>query len=138
MEEFTKCFISWVNELRRFEGKEQIAIDGKTLRHTFTDGDRMTALHSVTVWSGSNGLVLGQSRSKGKKNENKTVMELLDLIEMKDAIITMDAMNTQRQIVEKIHKKQADYVLSVKDNQKNTQMLFLIRHARKLMQVMAG
>lgn len=107
-----------MNELRRFEGKEQIAIDGKTLRHSFTDGDRMTALHSVTVWSKSNGLVLGQSRSKGKKNENKTVMELLDLIEMKDAIITMDAMNTQRQIVEKIHQKRADYVLSVKDNQK--------------------
>ena len=117
-EEFTKCFIDWVNELRRFEGKEQIAIDGKTLRHSFTDGDRMTALHSVTVWSKSNVLVLGQSRSKGKKNENKTVMELLDLIEIKDTIITMDAMNTQRQIVEKIQHKQADYVLSIKDNQK--------------------
>ncbi|HAU1796573.1 TPA: ISAs1 family transposase [Legionella pneumophila] len=80
----------------------QRAIDGKTLRHSFTDGDRMTALHSVTVWSKSNGLVLGQSRSRGKKNENKTMMDLLDLIEIKDAIITMDAMNTQRQIVERI------------------------------------
>lgn len=117
-EEFTGCFIAWVNELRRFEGKEQIAIDGKTLRRSFANGDRMTALHSVTVWSKSNGLVLGQSRSKGKKNENRTVMELLDLIEMKDAIITMDAMNTQRQIAEKIYQKKADYVLSVKDNQK--------------------
>jgi len=115
---FTKCFIGWVNELRRHEGKEQIAIDGKTLRHSFSNGDRMTALHSVTVWSKSNGLVLAQSRSKGKKNENKTVLKLLDLIEMKDAIITMDAMNTQRKIVEKIHQKKADYVLSVKDNQK--------------------
>ena len=54
----------------------------------------MSALHSVTVWSKSNGLVLAQSRSKGKKNENKTVMELLDLIEVNNAIITMDAMNT--------------------------------------------
>jgi len=88
-EEFTKCFIDWVNEFRRFEGKEQISIDGKTLRHSFVDGDRMTALHSVTVWSKSNGLVLGQSRSKGKKNENKTVIELLDLIEMKGAVITI-------------------------------------------------
>lgn len=118
-EEFTKCFIGWVNEFRRYEGKELISIDGKTLRHSFQDGDRMTALHSVTVWSKSNGLVLGQSRSKGKKNENKTVLELLDLIEMRDAVITMDAMNTQRQIVEKIQQKKADYILSVKDNQKN-------------------
>lgn len=46
-EEFTRCFIEWVNELRCFEGKEQIAIDGKMLRHYFTDGDRMMALHSV-------------------------------------------------------------------------------------------
>ncbi len=79
----------------------------------------MTALHSITVWSKTNCLVLGQSRSKGKKNENKTVLELSDLIEMKGAVITMDAMNTQRQIVEKIHQKKADYILSVKDNPKN-------------------
>jgi len=83
LEEFTNCFIHWVNELRRYEGKEQIAIDGKTLCHSFNNSDRMSALHSVTVWSKSNGLVLVQSRSKGKKNENKTVMALLDLIEMK-------------------------------------------------------
>lgn len=118
-EEFTKSFIDWVNELRRYEGKEQISIDGKTLRHSFDNGDRMSALHSVTVWSKSNGLVLAQSRSKGKKNENKTVMELLDLIEINNAIITMDAMNTQRTIEAKLIQKKADYVLPVKENQKN-------------------
>lgn len=108
-----------MNELRRYEGKEQISIDGKTLRHSFDNGDRMSALHSVTVWSKSNGLVLAQSRSKGKKNENKTVMELLDLIEINNAIITMDAMNTQRSIVAKLIQRKADYVLPVKENQKN-------------------
>jgi len=118
-EEFTKSFIDWVNELRRYEGKEQISIDGKTLRHSFDNGDRMSALHSVTVWSKSNGLVLAQSRSKGKKNENKTVMELLDLIEIENAIITMDAMNTQRSIEAKLIQRKADYVLPVKENQKN-------------------
>jgi predicted transposase YbfD/YdcC len=118
-EEFTKSFIDWVNELRRYEGKEQISIDGKTLRRSFDNGDRMSALHSVTVWSKSNGLVLAQSRSKSKKNENKTVMELLDLIEIGNAIITMDAMNTQRSIEAKLIQKKADYVLPVKENQKN-------------------
>ncbi len=117
-EEFTKSFINWVNEIRRFEGREQISFDGKTLRRSF-DGDRMSALHSVTVWSKSNGLILAQSRSKGKKNEHKTVQELIDLIELNGAIVTMDAMNTQRTIVEKLHKKKADYILPVKDNQKN-------------------
>lgn len=118
-EEFTKSFMEWVNELRRYEGKEQISIDGKTLRHSFDNGDRMSALHSVTVWSKSNGLVLAQSRSKGKKNENKTVMELLDLVEISNTIITMDAMNTQRSIEAKLIQKKADYVLPVKENQKN-------------------
>lgn len=118
-EEFTKSFIDWVNEFRRYEGKEQISIDGKTLRHSFDNGDRMSALHSVTVWSKSNGLVLAQSRSKSKKNENKTVMELLDLIEINNAIITMDAMNTQRSIEAKLIQRKADYVLPVKENQKN-------------------
>lgn len=118
-EEFTKSFIDWVNELRRYEGKEQISIDGKTLRRSFDNGDRMSALHSVTFWSKSNGLVLAQSRSKSKKNENKTVMELLDLIEINNAIITMDAMNTQRTIEAKLIQKKADYILPVKENQKN-------------------
>src|SRR3546814_114842 len=79
----------------------------------------MVVLHRVNVWSKSNCLVLAQSRSKSKKNENKTVMELLDLIEIGNAIITMDAMNTQRAIQAKLIQKKADYVLPVKENQKN-------------------
>ena len=65
-EEFTKSFIDWVNELRRYEGKEH-SIDGKTLRHSFDNGDRMSALHSVTVWSKSNGLVLAHLVLKGRR-----------------------------------------------------------------------
>lgn len=117
-EEFTQSFIDWVNEFRRYDGREQISFDGKTLRRSF-DGDRMSALHSVTVWSKSNGLVLAQSRSKGKKNENKTVLELIDMLELNGSIVTTDAMNTQRAIAEKLQKKKADYIMPVKDNQKN-------------------
>lgn len=86
--------MSFIDYFGEISDPRKDIIDGKTLRHSFIDGDRMMALHSVTVWSKSNGLVLGQSRSKGKKNENKTVMKFLDLIEIKDAIITMDAINT--------------------------------------------
>lgn len=116
---FTRCFISWVNELRRCDGKDIIAIDGKTLKRSYqTSEDKMTALHSVTVWSKENGLVLAQSRSKGKKNENKTVLELVELLELKDAIITIDAMNSQKVIAEKIYQKKADYVMPIKENHK--------------------
>ncbi len=88
-EKFTECFIDWVNELRSYVGKEIISIDGKTLKRSFQTNDRQTALHSITVWNKSNGLILAQSGSEGKKNENKTVLELLDLVELKGAVITV-------------------------------------------------
>ena len=84
-EQFTQCFIDWVNELRIQQGTEQIAIDGKTLRRSFT-GARTSALHSITAWSKTNGLVLAQLKSKGKKNENHSVLELLDLLELKGSM----------------------------------------------------
>ncbi len=116
-EQFNQAFINWVNEVRRDNGKEQIAIDGKTLRHSF-DGDKHTALHSITAWSKSNGLVLAQNRSEGKKNENSSVLAMLDTLNISGAIVSADAMNTQKKIVEKIHNDGGDYVLCVKNNHK--------------------
>ncbi|HDO7940781.1 TPA: ISAs1 family transposase, partial [Legionella pneumophila] len=111
-EQFTLCFVNWVNELRSKDGREQIAIDGKTLRRSYT-GDRTTALHSITAWSKRNGLILAQMRSNGKANEKASVLEMLDLLELKGAIVTADAMNTEKKIAKKIHDKGGDYVLCV-------------------------
>ena len=111
------CFISWVNEMRSEQRKEQIAFDGKTLKGSF-DGDRITALHSVSAYAVEQGLVLAQSKSKGKKNEIETVMELIELLELKNAIVTADAMSCQRKITKAIIKNEGDYILQVKDNQK--------------------
>ncbi|HCR5091023.1 TPA: ISAs1 family transposase, partial [Legionella pneumophila] len=116
-EQFTLCFVNWVNELRSKDGREQIAIDGKTLRRSYT-GDRTTALHSITAWSKRNGLILAQMRSNGKANEKASVLEMLDLLELKGAIVTADAMNTEKKIAKKIHDKGGDYVLCVKNNHK--------------------
>jgi predicted transposase YbfD/YdcC len=115
--QFNQAFINWVNEVRRDNGKEQIAIDGKTLRHSF-DGERHSALHSITAWSKSNGLVLAQARSEGKKNENASVLDMLDTLNISGAIVSADAMNTQKKIVAKIVKNGGDYVLCVKNNHK--------------------
>ena len=117
-EQFLDCFMSWVNELRAADGKDVLAIDGKTLRRS-RDGHRTSALHRVSVWSCKNRLVLGQSRSVGKKNEIETVMALLELIELKGATVTLDAMSCQRKIAKKIVDKGANYVLSLKGNQGN-------------------
>lgn len=116
-ESLLSCFISWVNEMRKQQDKELIAFDGKTLKGSF-DGECITALHSVSAYAVEQGLVLAQSKSKGKKNEIETVMELIELLELKDSIITADAMSCQKKITKAIIKKEADYILQVKDNQK--------------------
>lgn len=112
-----RCFISWVNEYRHSQGKELITFDGKTLRHSF-DGDRQSALHSVSAYAVGQKLVLGQCRSKGKKNEVATVMELIELLELKNSIVTADAMSCLKKVRHAITKKEADYVLQLKTNQK--------------------
>ena len=83
-----------MNEIREDQGQPVIAFDGKTLRHSF-DGDRKTALHSVSAYAVEQGLVLAQCKSKGKKNEVSTVLELIELLELKGSIVTADAMQHQ-------------------------------------------
>jgi predicted transposase YbfD/YdcC len=117
-EQFLDCFVSWVNEIRSAEGKDVLAIDGKTLRRSHS-GNRSSALHMVSVWSCQNRLVLGQSRSVGKKNEIETVMALLESLELQGATVTLDAMSCQRKIAKKITGKGADYLISLKGNQGN-------------------
>lgn len=110
------CFMSWVNEIRTSQNQEIIAFDGKTLRHSF-DGDRKTALHSVSAYAVEQGLVLAQCKSLSKKNEVSTVMELIELLELKGNIITADAMHCLKKVANAIDKKGGDYVLQVKGNQ---------------------
>ena len=116
-EQFNRAFIRWVNEVREASGQEQIALDGKTLRRSH-DGDKQGALHSITAWGHECGLALAQLQSSGKKNEQASVMAMLDLLQVKGAHITADAMNTQKKIARKIHGKGGDYTLSLKDNHK--------------------
>lgn len=115
--QLNQAFLNWVNEVRVETGKPQIAIDGKTLRHSY-DGDKHTALHSITAWSKDAGLVLAQLKSSGKKNEHASVLDMLDMLDIKGALISTDAMNSQTKIVKKIHRDKADYLMCIKNNQK--------------------
>lgn len=115
--QLNQAFLNWVNEIRVETGKPQIAIDGKTLRHSY-DGNKHTALHSITAWSKDAGIVLAQLKSSGKKNEQASVLDMLDTLDIKGALISADAMNSQKNIVSKIHTRQADYVLCIKNNHK--------------------
>jgi predicted transposase YbfD/YdcC len=116
-EQLMACFISWVNDVRETEQRDFIAIDGKTLRRSFDRGDKKTALHVISAWAHNQGLVLMQKRSEGKQNEIHSAIELIDMLELKNCIVTLDAMHCQTNTATHILAKEADYVLSVKGNQ---------------------
>jgi predicted transposase YbfD/YdcC len=119
-EYFEKCFIDWVQTLlKRDIDVNVISIDGKTVRRSKDTFHNTPAIHIVSAWSSENQMVLGQCKSEGKSNEIKTIPTLLDLLDIKGSIITIDAMGTQKDIARKIIANQADYILSLKANQKN-------------------
>ena len=120
---FQAGFASWLRSLRTQAvaetGVEQpvLAVDGKTSRRSHDRSKGLGALHSVSVWAGEYGLSLGQLACAEKSNEITAIPELLRLVDIKGAIITIDAMGTQKAIAERIIEGGADYVLALKGNQ---------------------
>lgn len=122
-EAFRACFASWLGSLRgdaaAATGVEQpiFAVDGKTGRRSHDRKKGLGALHSVSVWASEFGLSLGQVACAEKSNEITAIPELLKLVDIKGAIITIDAMGTQKEIAAQIIKGEGDYVLALKGNQ---------------------
>jgi predicted transposase YbfD/YdcC len=120
---FQACFVNWLNSLRATAaaatGEEQpvLAVDGKTARRSHDRKKGLGALHSVSVWASEFGLSLGQVACAEKSNEITAIPELLRLVDIKGAIITIDAMGTQKAIAAEIIDGKADYVLGLKGNQ---------------------
>ena len=118
MEAFQSCFISWVASLNEMLGGI-VAVDGKTLRRSFDTGSNKAAIHMVSAWACDQQLVLGQRKVDDKSNEITAIPELLALLVLKGAIVTIDAMGCQRKICQQIIDQQADYVIGLKGNQGN-------------------
>jgi len=97
--------------------KKIICIDGKTMRGNRTETQK--ANHIVSAWSDTDGFCPGQKAAEEKSNEITAIPKLLDIINIKGSIITIDAMGTQTNIAEKIKNKRADYTLAIKENQPN-------------------
>jgi predicted transposase YbfD/YdcC len=120
---FQACFANWLQSLRAraaaATGVERpvLAIDGKTARRSHDRKHGLGALHAVSVWAGEFGLSLGQVACAEKSNEITAIPELLKLVDLRGAIITIDAMGTQKAIAAQIIEGQADYVLALKGNQ---------------------
>jgi predicted transposase YbfD/YdcC len=114
---FQRCFLAWVTHLRSKLPSEVVAIDGKTSCGTRDAPIDLAPLHMVSAWAAANALVLGQLRTPDKSNEITAIPLLLDILDIQDCIVTIDAMGCQTAIVEKIVEKQADYVITCKGNQ---------------------
>ena len=111
-----RAFASWVASLQETIAGV-VAIDGKTLRASKTDGNGSGALHLVSAYACEAGLVIGQRPVDGKSNEITAIPELLEILALKGAIVTIDAIGTQTGIAAKIVERGADYVLALKGNQ---------------------
>jgi predicted transposase YbfD/YdcC len=122
---FQACFANWLNSLRataaKATGVEQpvLAVDGKTARRSHDHKNGLGALHSVSVWASEFGLSLGQVACAEKSNEITAIPELLGMVDIKGAIITIDAMGTQKAIAAEIIDGEADYVLGLEGNQES-------------------
>jgi predicted transposase YbfD/YdcC len=120
---FQACFANWLESLRAkaaaATGVEQpvLSVDGKTARRSHDRRHGLGALHAVSVWASEFGLSLGQVACAEKSNEITAIPELLRLVDIKGAIITIDAMGTQKAIAAQIIEGEADYVLALKGNQ---------------------
>ena len=120
---FQACFANWLQSLRvaaaAATGVDQpvLAIDGKTLRRSHDKRKGLGALHSVSVWASEFGLTLAQVATDEKSNEITAIPEVLKRVDLRGAIITIDAMGTQRAIAKDIVDEGGDYVLALKGNQ---------------------
>ncbi len=95
-----------------------VAIDGKSVRGS-SKGDARRPLHMVSAWAADMGLLLGQCKVDGKSNEITAIPELLRLLHLKGCIVTIDAIGCQKSIAQQLHEHGADYVLSLKGNQRH-------------------
>jgi predicted transposase YbfD/YdcC len=116
-EQFEACFVDWVSRLANLTDGEVIPIDGKTIRGAKSNGKK-SPFHMVSAWASNNNLVLGQVKVSEKSNEITAIPKLLELITVKGCTVTIDAMGCQQEIARKIIKEQANYILAVKENQK--------------------
>jgi hypothetical protein len=115
---FHDFFTRWVRELAESLKGKTVAIDGKTLRGSHDRANRSSAIHLVSAWASDIRLVLGQLKTADKSNEITAIPELIKTLALRGAIVTIDAMGCQKKITQTIIEAQADYVIQVKDNQK--------------------
>src|SRR5271170_8040042 len=120
-QKFVDCFRSWVAIFADTKLGRLINIDGKTARASVDRAADQNPLHVVSAWAQESRLLLGQVAVDEKSNEITAIPNLLEILELAGAVVTIDAMGCQTEIVAKIREKKADYILAAKGNQEHLQ-----------------
>lgn len=114
--QFHDCFLSWVAAVGALSKQPRIAIDGKTARGSHNRSAGKQALHLISAWAQDNGLVLAQQEVDGRSNEITAIPELLNMLALDGAIVTIDAIGCQTEIARDITARKGDYLLALKQN----------------------
>ena len=116
--QFMKIFIEWIKDILEKKTGKKISIDGKAIKSATDKINNGNIPYIVSAFIGEIGLSIGEVKVDDKSNEITAIPELLDLLDIEGATITIDAIGTQEDIVNKIVNKGGHYVLPVKDNQR--------------------
>ena len=114
---FEQCFVAWVNSLKS-QDVYHVAFDGKGLRRSFDHAwDKSGMVHLVSAYLADQELCFAQRATEGRGGELQALRSMIDLLDLSDAVVTIDALGTQKDVAQKLIEKRADYILSVKQNQ---------------------
>ena len=112
-----QALVAWLHRAEETLGLRHIAIDGKTLRHSKGGPSPLHYLHLVSAWATEADLTLGQVAVEEKSNEITAIPRLLELLDLRGALVSIDVLGCQKDIAAKIVERGGDYVLTVKGNQ---------------------
>lgn len=117
---FERCFLAWVRDALAggdATGPEQIAVDGKAVRHSFDRQHGRSPLHLVSAYATGRGLVLAQRAVDDKGGEAAALPAVLDGLCLDGCLVSLDALSCRRGVAEHIVARGADYLLTLKGNQ---------------------
>jgi predicted transposase YbfD/YdcC len=116
-DKFASCFINWTSSICKIDKEELVSMDGKCIRGSYDKESGKSAIYMVSAYATNAGVVLAQKKVNSKSNEITAIPELIDLLSLNGASVTIDAMGCQKIIAKKIIESGGQYLLAVKENQ---------------------
>jgi predicted transposase YbfD/YdcC len=121
-EAFERCFADWMSGVVELAGGKLVAIDGKSIRRSFAHGwDKSGMAHMVSLFAQENGQVFRQFKTEGKGHELQAILQLLGMVDLNGATVTIDAIGANKQVCRTILDRGGQYLINLKENQPSLQ-----------------